>query len=209
MDNNDNVGQTNIIQKGILAALNSGNWIPKRKNKQHVSTLWMIKPQPYLVDNNSKTKQLIANYFCKLYHSKDITNQNKFIFGKIFAKNNDVIVIIYAKPRGDYFTRHFGDNCWFNKGDCDENPHIENVTQMTDQQCISLNGGFRIKWNVTQNKYQYVCISRRKPWKTKKEYDGTLWLYESVYQYCDLVQEYNELKEMTMKMSSSPNILSN
>lgn len=130
----------------------------------------------------------IATYFSKLYYSKDTTNKNKFKFGKMFYENDDLIVIIFGKPRGNYFNRHFGSYKLFNHYDCDNNPNIEKVISIKEN--VSC-GGFRIKWNVTKNTYQYVCSTTTMPCGCG---GGSPELYFSIEHVIDLDKQYVDLK---------------
>lgn len=101
----------------------------------------------------------IESYFSQMYHQKDTTNKNKFKFGKMFTENDNTIVIIYGKPRGNYFNRHFGPAELYTHTEC-KNPNILNFKEFKENTSC---GGFRIKWNVTNNTYQYICATRMIP----------------------------------------------
>jgi len=104
----------------------------------------------------------IAKYFSLAYYPKDTTNKNKFKFGKcIVNKELETIeVIIYAKPRNDYFDKAFRSNEYFNDFICDENPYIDTIVELQDKTCC---GGFRIKWNVLTDTFVYICASKIGP----------------------------------------------
>ncbi len=102
----------------------------------------------------------IVKYFSQMYHPKDTANKNKFKFGKMFKENDCIIVIIYGKPRGNYFNRHFGSFDLYNHVDCDTNPNILEFKEFNKHTSC---GGFRIKWNVTNDTYQYMCATQMIP----------------------------------------------
>jgi hypothetical protein len=147
----------------------------------------------------------IATYFSKLYYSKDTTNKNKFKLGKIYYENNDLIAIIFGKPRGNYFNRHFGPLSLFNHVDCDTNEHLEKV--ITIKENVSC-GGFRIKWNITKNTYQYICASKMEPCGCGS--GGVSNLYISTKHNINIDEQYSNLKNNVLNnIRTSKNILSN
>lgn len=131
----------------------------------------------------------IATYFSQLYHQKDVTNKNKFKFGKMFKENENLIVIIYGKPRGNYFNRNFGSVFNHSLNDCEDNSNISQVIRLNeDTSC----GGFRIKWNVTHNTFQYICASKMMPCGCNS--GGPISLYISNEHNIDLTEQYLVLK---------------
>lgn len=105
---------------------------------------------------DKKIENEIVNFFCLLYHSKDKQNRNNFKLGPCIVNQDKIEVIIYAKPKNDFFNSIFHSNEFFNDFICDENPYIERfITLKENTSC----GGFRIKWNILKNNFVYICSS--------------------------------------------------
>lgn len=132
----------------------------------------------------------IAKYFQLQYHPKDTQNRNKFKFGKI-THNDDLTninVFIYGKPRGNYFYRHFGCPDHYN---CDINPHPHIFETICLKEKANV-GGFRIKWNVLEDTYQFICGSQIGPCGC--HYGGPVTLYVSNQHKIIVTEEYLLLK---------------
>jgi hypothetical protein len=149
------------------------------------------------MENSDQLYLDVAKYFSLIYYPKDTNNKNKFKFGKCIVNNElkTIEVIIYAKPRNNYFDKAFHSNEYFNDFVCDENPYVDKIVEMKEKTCC---GGFRIKWNVLTDTFVYMGASQTGPCGCN--FGGMISLFYSNENKIVVTDEYQILKSKIIKL---------